>query len=622
MIKLTRKEKARRTTIVPAGFKAKEDCIVIGEKYKQVLTFFKYPDEFVEGFLASMVTSPHYALDLKISHADDLDEASALKSQLSEKKDKYKNSKDDVEKQTLYNEIMSLENYINMLVGSHRSTLNVSTQAYVTNVSKSELEKKVQDIKNDFSKGSTAITLRNIKYIQEGLYKNNSPLFIKPGLRKEVAYSNGQIMSSLSCAGLWPFIYNTLEDPEGKLIGRELTNGGKIIFNQFLYKNYKELAQIQGRPNGNMIVVGRSGMGKTTIMVLLLIDHIIHHRYIIWIDPENKNRNLCNAIGGNYIEIGIGGQLINIFDLKPITTEENEIEAKDIMYDTQTAIFNVVEEIKTTFETLWPKISENELAMIGEITVETYKSVGIDGYESFEHYSPEDYPTFTNFTATIKQKIEMYSKEAEIYKLEISALKKLELKMRQITGYADVPGEWGRYFNGITTIKKETLEKTRMIAIGTKHLFHAHPRLKNALLRQIFKFSESMCLDENEESVLCIDEEHMFISEEILADVLGTLQRRVRKYNTVTLTGTQQVIDYASPKILTHGKAIFDNAIYQFYMNLTKDGVTDLSKLVTLTDEEKLRLQSLSPHTGLFFCGQKRIPLEVLATDAELSLML
>ena len=42
-------------------------------------------------------------------------------------------------------------------------------------------------------------------------------------------------MTTASVAGLWPWIFDTLEDPEGTLIGRELTSGGKIIFDQFYY---------------------------------------------------------------------------------------------------------------------------------------------------------------------------------------------------------------------------------------------------------------------------------------------------------------------------------------------------------------------------------------------------
>lgn len=453
MFKLTKKQKARRTTIAPAGFKENQDNIVIGEVFKQILVFFSYPRDFVEGFLASKVTSPFYSLSMKIEHSD-LDEASALKNEINEKQDKYEHSNDPVEQKRLANEIHSLNQHIERLINSSNATLNVMVQATVSSTSKEELYKIVKDMKNDFSASSTQIKLRGIRYIQSGLYKNQSPLFIDSGLRKEVAYSNGQLMSSLSCAALWPFIFDTLEDPQGTLIGRELTNGGKILFNQFLYKDYPDQAKQQGRSNGNMIVVGRSGTGKTTLMNLILMGHIINHRKIIWIDPENKNRNLCSFIKGNYVEIGLNNQIINMLDLKPISTDSDTRESKKAMYDTQNAIFNVCEEIKITFETLWPNISEDALAMIGEITVETYKSVGIDGYESFEHLKPEDYPTFADFTHVIKDKIEIYSRQEELYHREIDALKELEMKMRQITGSQGINGEWGRYFNGITTIKK------------------------------------------------------------------------------------------------------------------------------------------------------------------------
>ena len=197
----------------------------------------------------------------------------------------------------------------------------------------------------------------------------------------------------------------------------------------------------------------------------------------------------------------------------------------------------------------------------------------------------------------------------------------LQMRMRQITGYRDIEGEWGRYFNGTTTIKPEEIERSNMISFGTKGLINISPELQNALLRLVFQFAWSVCLGNREEAVLVVDEEHMFIGVPFLAELLAMIQRRSRKYLTATLTGTQQVNDYCDESIKKHGKAIFDNSTYQVYMNLTKDGINDLSRLITLTEEEKESIERLSPYQGLFVLGNKKIPVQFLATPDELSLI-
>ena len=113
----------------------------------------------------------------------------------------------------------------------------------------------------------------------------------------------------------------------------------------------------------------------------------------------------------------------------------------------------------------------------------------------------------------------------------------------------------------------------------------------------------------------------MFIGVPFLAELLAIIQRRSRKYLTATLTGTQQVNDYCDESIKKHGKAIFDNTTYQMYMNLTRDGINDLSNLITLTDEEKDCIENLKPHNALFRLGDKKMPIEILATPDELSLI-
>ena len=106
----------------------------------------------------------------------------------------------------------------------------------------------------------------------------------------------------------------------------------------------------------------------------------------------------------------------------------------------------------------------------------------------------------------------------------------------------------------------------------------------------------------------------MFISEPELANLLAIFQRRARKYNTVTLGGTQEVAEYTNPIIITSGKAIFNNATYGLYMGLTKDGVDDLSKLISLSESEKAMLEQFDPYQGMLIVGKKHMPIEVLAT--------
>ncbi len=607
----------KRSNLAPIGFKEYKKYFMMGDKFIQVLSFIKYPDLFVEGLLAPLVTRPDYDIDILIEHTD-LDLATALKNQMNATEDSFNKSTDPQEKEKLRLKYQNLKNYVERSVRETSSTVNVVINIYVKAETLNELEEKVKKIRDELDTSAFEIKAKAVPHLQQDYYKKNSPLFIKNEMSLDEDFLNGQPMSSISASALWPFMFDTLEDPDGTLIGSERTNGGKVIFNQFLYETHPDLAKMYGRTSGNMIIVGRTGMGKTVLMNLIIFGHLINKRKIIWIDPENKNYKLTRYCNGSFIAFG-QGNMINIFDLKPISTDK-ENQSHEEMYDTKNAIYNVVEEIKITFRTLWPNISDNALAMMSEIVVETYHSVGIDYETNFELLSPTDYPTFSNFTMIIEEKIEQYSRSKEVNSQELDALKELQMKMRHITGYKEIEGEWGRFFNGHTSITEDQLN-SNMISFGTKNLINVSKELQNALLRMVFQYAWAIGLGNREETVLAIDEEHMFIGVPFLAELLAIIQRRSRKYLTATLTGTQQVKDYCNETIKEHGSAIFDNATYQIYMNMTKDGVNALSSLISLNDADREKIQSLPPYCGLFILGNKKLDVQFEASPDELSLI-
>ena len=103
-------------------------------------------------------------------------------------------------------------------------------------------------------------------------------------------------------AGLYPFIFETLNDSEGFLLGEELQNGGKIFLDPFYYLHNSSEAGKQNRLNGNFCIVGSSGSGKTTLTALVVRSLIRKKTYTIWIDPESKNEKLTQMYGGTFVD--------------------------------------------------------------------------------------------------------------------------------------------------------------------------------------------------------------------------------------------------------------------------------------------------------------------------------
>ena len=463
-----------------------------------------------------------------------------------------------------------MQETIKQMVANKSRTMNVVINIYITADDLQKLNEKTIAVKNRIQTDNH-MRLHTLPRLQVGAMQKNSPLFIGNSLNKYVDYHIGVMLPTLTGAALWPFFYDSIDDKYGTFIGVETNTGGKIIFDQFAYLNDTENAKAQGRTAGNMLVIGKTGMGKTVFMTLLICSHIINHRKVIWLDPENKNRELTRKLEGNYIEVGLNKNVINIFDLQPVSTDADEKESEEVMYDTKIAIKNVV----------------------------------------------EDYPTFTTFSVGIDQMLEEYENSSLKNKKVIEALLNLQMKMRSLVGTAGIEGHLSRYFNGTTNINMDSLDTIGLVSFGTKHLMNTPEHIRNALLRIIFKYAWSNCLSTDEQTVFVTDEDHTYIQNEPIAALKAQFQRRARKYNTVTISGTQEVKDYNNDRIQVHGAAIFNNATYRVYFNMELDGIFELGKLVHLTDQEMDTIRFLLPHYCLFENGNRKIPVHILMSDKE-----
>ena len=414
----------------------------------------------------------------------------------------------------------------------------------------------------------------------------------------------------MGLAGLWPYVFETMKDPQGFILGYETGNHGIICFDPYYYRSNKQQAALEKRFNGNMVLVGTSGAGKTTTMDLIVLYLRRMKKKIIWIDPENKNHYITKKYGGTYVNWGRKNNIINIFDLKPISVEDDE--DPNVMWDTETAIYNVVDDIKITLRYLMSSISDDTLNIVGDITKKVYQNAGISLTGSFKGLTYEDFPTFSDFDHVIDQEIKKESKKKSSKRLNL--LEDLKLKITPLLN------EWSMYFNGHTTIKI-TDDPGQIISFGTKVLYNKSAELKNALNRIMYQYAWSLCLDDREDSAFLFDEAHTQIHDVITAELIAQFVRRSRKYRNLSIIGTQEPKDFAVKEVLVHGKSIFNSCAYKIIMSLEHDAVNDLRKLCTLNDNECNLIEQFLQGDALFIAGNRRIPIHVIATERELSEM-
>lgn len=604
-----------RSKLAPLGLKILPKYMMVGDKYLQNLLVTSLPPLYALGLLCEFLNDPNIKLFVKLQKSD-LNMQKILTKDINDKKRRYDKTRDETEKRKILTELESQQEYINEVINLNDRTHNLTIIFQVTADNLTELKDIRDKLRARLKVRGFSVT--DGLLMQEQLFRIATPLFLDSGLNSTIEENIGVPLTSEGVAGLYPWVYETLNDPKGFLFGEELQNHGKIIFDVFYYLHNPKQARYANRLNGNVIVTGAAGSGKTTAMSLVIRQMIKNKVMTIWIDPENKNEQLTKRYGGTFISWGQKQNRINVFDLKPISTDD-DVSNESRMWDTELAINYAIEDVSNVLKFLFPALSEDALSFVGLLVKKSYAAVGIKPdatgkYPSFRNATYEDMPTFTTFDQVLSDEINARMTipgEEE----NVRFLNELKRKMQRVLN------EWSEYLNGYTTIHLN--ENGRMIvSFGTKKLFDSSEELQNALYYIMFNYSWTLCLDDSYQSAFIVDEAHALIHRGNTSRLLAQFVRRSRKYKNVMIIGTQEPHDFADSRIITDGKAIFNNSAYKIVLGMNHDATNDLNKLESINENEAYWIESFGQGDALMIIGgQRRITIHVTPTRNELAEM-
>ena len=584
-----------RREVAPKGITFNANDFFISDNYATILTVISYPGAIYPGYLASLVSgmsgvrivAKHIPIAFSVL-------AKMLNRQLADIQDRYQRENDVTVQEKLRQDYDSLNDFITTITNNQSKVFDFKLHIMVTARTKEELERKKVEIKDTLEgMQMRAIPLR---FEQEKVLKSCLPIFEKQDIEDRI----GTPIPSPTLAAMYPFVFDCIKDPGlSCLLGVDFS-GGIILFNQFLYQIKKE----HNRNNANMILLGTSGSGKSTAAKLLLRTHIRNEYKIIAIDPEGELEDMTKLYDGDFINLGLGGEYGMINPLEIVVDVDKEEAGAEIG---KAVFISAIQTLKTFMMYYDPSIEEDVLNLFNEVVIETYQRFNINVNTDFTQLKSEDYPTFSDVYKTIRGRILSYGEATK----ERDLMEKLELKVRPLTY-----GGLEHYFDGHTTITP----KSNFIVFNIREIMNAEENVRNALFFNILKHAWSLCLDTKINSILEVDEAHMLLgnNNQLGANFLANIQRRARKYNTGTIIITQEPSDFSAPAVLQQGKAIFDNSSYYLVMNLKKQAVEDLGNLIDLNDNEKESIKRYNQGEGLFICGNKKLQISVIATQAEL----
>ena len=584
---------AMKSEIAPRGMEFKPTEFMIGGKYSTILTVVSFPKNAYIGLLAELtgisgvkMVVKHIPIPFNILQK-------MINKEIADLKTRYQNEKDQTLQERIRLDYESLEQFVNMLAATNARIFDFQMHLMLTADTKEQLEYLKMEVKSYLN----ALNMNGVALMfeQEKVLKSIIPIFPKQDIESRI----GTPIPSITVAAMYPFVFDNIKDPGDSCLFGIDSSGGVVLFNQFLYQIKKE----NNRNNANMILLGTSGSGKSTAAKLLLRTHIRNGCKIVAIDPEGELEDLCVNIGGDFLDLGKGGDFGMINPLEIVVDADEEEIAQGLGY---TVLTRTIQQLKAFMKYYSPSIEDDVLALFSEVVQDTYKRYRIDFNTDFTKLTSEMFPTFDDVYAPIKGRLLSMTDATH----ERDVMERLELKVRPLVQ------ELRYYFTGHTTLQINS----DLIVFNIKELMNTDTNIKNALFFNILKYAWGLCLDKEVNTIMMVDEAHVLLASqnELGAEFLAQIQRRSRKYNTGTIIITQQPTDFAAPNIIQHGKAIFDNAAYYLVMALKKQAIEDLSKLIDLNEAEKESVKFYTQGEGLFICGNRRMRISVIATREEL----
>lgn len=416
----------------------------------------------------------------------------------------------------------------------------------------------------------TAIELRHA-IVEEGFkFSNNSgkqiDAFVSANvsrLDKYDAIERGMVTTTLGAS--FPFVSDLLMDDKGILLG----SNSNPVFVDFFQRN-------DVRVNSNMIIIGKSGGGKSFATKSILTNLAADNARIYICDPEKEYSVMAKKLHGGMIDVGNAGHgRFNPFHIYPNMLDEDDDTGEEFD-DTFEGHLRFLESF---FKIVMEGIRSDALEALNGLVNRLYSMKGIDKYTDFAKLKPEQFPVFDELYELAKRS---YSQSKDEFS---------RINYRVLTTYLEKFAEGGRYsglWNGPNTIRTE---ENFFVFNFLTLLSNKNELVANAQMLLVFKYLEGEVIKNREfnnkyhtkrKIIVVVDEAHVFIDEQrpIALDFMFQMAKRIRKYDGMQIVITQNIKDFVgSPAIAKKSAAIINASQYSLIFSLAPNDMTDLVTL-------------------------------------------
>ena len=408
-----------------------------------------------------------------------------------------------------------------------------------------------------------------------------------------------RVLPASSAANLYPFSFSGKTDEHGMYVGRDKF-GTNILVD--LDKRADD------KTNSNVLILGNSGQGKSYLMKLLLTNIRESGKRVIVLDPESEYVELCENLGGCYIDFMSGEYKINPLEPKAWTDGLDEVDADaPEAFKKVTRLSQHIAFLKDFFR-CYKDFADEHLDTIEILLVKLYARYGITDLTNYKDLKPTDYPIMQDFYHLCEEEFMTYDNQRKYLYTE-ATLQEVCLGIHSMC-----VGSESKYFNGHTNVTDG-----EFLCFGVKGLLDTNKRLKDAMLFNVLSYISNQLLSVGN-TAASIDELYLFLTNLTAIEYIRNAMKRVRKKESSVILASQNIEDFLLPDIRELTKPLFSIPTHQFLFNAGQINPREYMDALQVEECEFELIKYPERGTCLYRCGNERYLLQVKAPEYKSAL--
>lgn len=605
------------------GIKFSIDYARTGTGYETCIQIYQFPTYIYSHWLSDICYFEGAITTIDIHTENEEDALQNISKSMKEYRGRSGSEKNDTGVSDAVNAYSDLSRLYESVKRMSRTLKSVIVRIYFSAKTKAELEKRQAEILNKLDEYKGSIMLNEQKYEYQAMflpYKKQQEL---PNARLGIP-----ILDEAIAAGD-PFHFASLSDPNGLYLG-STSCGGSVMFNPFFKSSV--------RTYYNTLILGNMGSGKSTLLKKLSYHSFLLGDYVRLFDVVGELRYMADVCGWTTINLDGTDGIYNMFQILKVDEDEG------ICWSRHTAKLALI------YEILSQEHNPQEIISFNKCVKNMYNRIGILPDEikyddKITGYSPEEYPTMSDFISHIELEMEEIMREKPDTKAEEKLLVDEVVRLSNIKRvFVDVRDNYGKMLDGHTSI--DNIMDTQGVVFNIKNIASLPAHIANTILYETLSMCWDNCtrnglimkqlyeegkigIDEVVHFLITFDEAHKIMNTRfpVALQQLTDMQREMRKVFGGLCLATQSISECipegSSEDSVRLIKDLFSFSNYKFIGKQDESLKQTLKNAFgsALNDNEYNRIPVLGQGNFILSIqGDRNIEFKVYASDDELNM--